>query len=83
MDGEGYISFNLENKTVSYDVPENNRSVERARESKVGQLFFRTMGNITWTRGSGGTLYGNDEYNIHESRGYDGGGNYVTAKFGK
>lgn len=81
LDGEGSVTFNPENKTVTYDVWENNRAVERARESKVGQLFFRTMKNVNWTRGSGGKLYGNDEYNIHESRGYEGGGNYVTETF--
>jgi len=83
LDGEGSVSFDKECKTVSYDVWENNRSVERARESKVGQLFFRTMSRIEWTRGSGGTLYGNDEYNKHESYGGSGGGNYVTEQFGK
>lgn len=81
LDGEGVIIFNLDNKTVTYDVWENNRSVERARESKVGQLFFKTMSRIEWTRGSGGELYGNDEYNKHESYGGSGGGNYVTATF--
>ena len=81
IDGEGYITFDPKTKTVAYNVGENNRAVERARESAVGRLFFRTMNNVTWTRGSGGELYGNDEYNQHESYGGSGGGNYVTATF--
>ena len=83
IDGEGYITFDPNTKTVTYNVGENNRAVEHARESKVGALFFRTMNRIEWTRGSGGCLYGNDEYNKHESYGGSGGGNYITARFGK
>ena len=79
VDGEGYITFNPQEKTVTYSVDENNRAVEHARESNVGKLFFRTMNSINWTRGSGGSLYGNDEYNRHESYGGSGGGNYTTA----
>jgi len=82
VDSEGDIVFNPESKIVMYDVMENNRAVERARESKVGQLFFRTMDRIEWTRGSGGEIVGNDEYN--RDCGYAGGGaNYVTQTFGK
>jgi len=79
---EGCLTFNLEDKTVSYSVPENNHAVEHARGSQTGKLFFRTLNNIKWTRGSGGCLYGNDEYNTHESYGSGGGGNYVTQTFG-
>ena len=83
LDGEGSVSFDKERKTISYDVWENNRAVERARETAVGRLFFNTMRKVNWTRGSGGTLYGNDEYNKHESYGGSGGGNYITEQFGK
>jgi len=80
---EGVVSFNLEDKTVSYSVPENNHACEYARETHVGKLFFRTMARIEWTRGSGGCLYGNDEYNRDDGYGNAGGGNYVTQTFGK
>lgn len=83
INGEGWISFDPEHKTVTYNVGENNRAVERARESYVGKLFFRTMKNVNWTPNSGGTLYGNDEYNRENSYGDVGGGNYVTAQFGR
>lgn len=82
MDGEGRIVFDPEDKVVTYGVPENNHAVEHARNSKVGRLFFRTMGNINWTRGSGGCLYGNDEYNRDAAYGESGGSNYVTAQWG-
>jgi len=79
----GAVIFDAEDKTVSYSVPENNHACEHARESHVGKLFFRTMARIEWTRGSGGCLYGNDEYHRDAGYGNDGGGNYVTQTFGK
>jgi hypothetical protein len=79
---EGQITFINGDKSVAWYVSENNRAVEACRESKVGSLFFRTLGKVEWTRGSGGEIAGNDEYN-REDCGVGGGGNYVTATFGK
>lgn len=72
-------------RCVVWDVSENNRAVERARGSVMGKALFAALYRIGssngWTRGSGGKIVGNDEYN-RESR-YDGGGaNYVTAEYG-
>jgi len=75
----GAVIFDAEDKTVTYSVPENNHACDNARESHVGRLFFRTMDRINWTRGSGGCLYGNDEYHRDAHHGTGGGGNYVTA----
>lgn len=68
-------------RVVNWSVEENNHAVERAHEHPIGVLFFRALDRIAWTRGTGGQLIGNDEYN-QDSREQGGGGNYVTATFG-
>lgn len=69
-------------RTVTWDVGENNRACEHARATFLGQELFRLLGNITWTRGSGGKIIGNDEYNRDEGGEYEGGGgSYVTSEF--
>lgn len=80
--GEGAITFLNDDKSVVWYVEENNRSVDRCRESKVGGIFFAMLRNITWTRGSGGEIVGNDEYNQEDAHA-GGGANYVTSSFGK
>lgn len=83
-------SFNLPDATirldndlhsVTWDVPENNRAREHARNHPLGKKLFKLLNGITWKRGSGGDIIGNDEYNRDAD--YEGGGaNYVTLSFG-
>ena len=75
------ISFGKDGRHVEWDVNENNHAVETAHDHPVGKAFFRALGKITWTRGSGGTICGNDEYN-RDGEGEGAGGNYVTAEYG-
>ena len=78
--GEACISLDNENKSVIWDVPENNHARDSAREHSLAKEMFRLLDRIVWTRGSGGTIIGNDEYN-RESDYAGGGGNYVTFEF--
>jgi hypothetical protein len=74
------VTFDLKARTVRWGVSENNHAVERARESWLGRAFFRALDRVNWTRGTGGTIVGNDEYNSDSE--YEGGGaNYVTASY--
>ena len=69
---EAGIYFTSKTRTVEWDVPENNRACEAARRHPLAKLFFRRLDGMTWTRGSGGKIIGNNEYN--RDSGYEGGG---------
>lgn len=78
---EGRITVDHATRTITWAVPENNHAVEHARETEMGKAFFRLMASVKWTRGTGGTLAGNDELNC-DSRSEGDAANYVTARFG-
>jgi len=81
--GEASITLTNKTRTVHWDVPENNHAREHAREHVVAKKLFALLDRITWTRGSGGKLVGNDEYARDAGHGCEGGGgNYVTATYG-
>ena len=76
---EGNISF--EGRTVTWAVPENNHAIETARESPVADVFFNALAAITWTRGTGGVFWSNNEYNEGE-HGYGRGPDIMGGTYG-
>lgn len=78
---EGRISISTTGPNVGWDVYEGNHAIEYASNSNMGRVFLSLVSKVQWTRGSGGTIVGNDEYNqsILEA---GGGANYVTRRFG-
>ena len=79
--GEASISFSDDTKkTVIWDVPENNHAPERARDYSLARTFFYELGRIKWTRGSGGEITGNNEYNRDDYES-GGGANYVVSEY--
>lgn len=85
--GDWAIRFNNEAKNVIWDVSENNRARDHARRDPVVQAFFKALSLVEWTRGSGGKIVGNDEYNRESTYeggggGGGGGGNYVCSRYG-
>ncbi len=76
---EARISFN--GRKVTWAVEENNHACENAREHPLAGTFFTNLAKIKWTRGSGGVIVGNNEYN-RDDHGQGGGGNYVVTRFG-
>lgn len=77
----GYFTLNHASKSISYNVEENNRAVEEAAADPFVRRIFGQLNRMTWTRNSGGTIVGNNEYN-RESEYEGGGANYVVYRFG-
>lgn len=78
--GDWSARFDNKTRTVEWYVPENNRAVEHAHEDPFVKFLFKRLGQIKWTRSTGGVIVGNDEYN--QDNAYEGGGgNYVTRRF--
>lgn len=82
VDSDASITFYNKTREVTWNVFENNRAVQHARKHPLGVAFFRALDRIEWTSRTGGVITGNDEYN-RESYDVGGGGNYVTAEYGK
>lgn len=79
--GEAAIKLDDEAHAVSWRVAENNHAVDCARSLPMAKALFGMLARVEWTRGSGGKIVGNDEYNSDSD--YEGGGsNYVTAAYG-
>lgn len=76
----GETTITLCKPLVIWNVPENNHAAERIKEHPVAQAFFRLLDKIEWTRGSGGEIVGNDEYN-RESEHSGGGANYTVREY--
>ena len=68
------------NRTITWNVRENNHAVDHAHATWLGKKVFKLLNKVEWTRATGGVIYGNDEYNRGD-RG-DGGGNYITRAYG-
>jgi len=75
------IYLRNDTNTVIWRVPEGNRVCDDAREEPVARKLFELLDKVEWTRGSGGSIVGNDEYN-RDADWEGGGGNYVKMEFG-
>lgn len=79
---DAYINFDRANSTVTWTVYDNNYSRDRAHEHPATGAFFKALERVRWTRGTGGSMWGNDEYHQDAYSGMDGGGNYSTYAIG-
>ncbi len=79
---DAYVGLRNKGRTVTWSVSENNHAVDRANDHWFAHELFRRLSQITWTRGTGGKILGNDEYNRDAGEGYEGGGgSYVTREY--
>lgn len=79
--GEPRIWFDRAQRTVTWDVPENNHACDGCRNHPVARSLFTALERVRWTRGSGGDIVGNNEYSA-EDRSVGGGGNYLVSRYG-
>jgi hypothetical protein len=77
--GDASVSFNNAGRTVRWNVYENNHAVESAKGHWFAKKFWAAISRITWTRGSGGEVRGNNEYNEDE-HGHQAG-SYTVATY--
>tara|TARA_B100000029_G_scaffold456360_1_gene484315 strand:+ start:38 stop:673 length:636 start_codon:yes stop_codon:yes gene_type:complete len=75
------IGLSNKNKTLYWEVLENNHAVDEAHNHPIAMAVFSALNNVTWKRNSGGIIVANDEYNRQDDSPF-GGGNYVTHAFG-
>lgn len=80
-DTEATITLNPKNRTLVWNVSQNNHAVDRARGHKLGGLLFSILSKVNWTRGTGGVITGNDEYN-RDNKSLGGGRNLLKESFG-
>lgn len=78
---EATIEFDEKSHEVSWSVEENNHACDDAHAHPLAKALFEALAKVKWTRGSGGVIVGNDEYN-RDSRESGGGANYVKDAFG-
>jgi hypothetical protein len=81
--GECTVTLDDKARMVYWGVSENNRACDDAHASVLGRIFFELLNKVVWTRGTGGEIIGNDEYNRDAEDEYaGGGGSYVKRRFG-
>ena len=78
---EGGLEVGFNGREISYSIEENNHSVDHAGNTRLSKAFWRAMNGVLWTRGTGGKIVGNDEYN-REGDEEGGGANYVCHRLG-
>lgn len=75
------VSFCNKTKTVFYEVKYNNHSIEYARESFLGRLFFKLINRVAFTSRTGGYLAAQTEYDQDEEGFYTSP--RITERWGK
>lgn len=66
--GDASITFDPKERTLHWNVSENNHACDRARESFMGKIFFDLLSKVEWTRATGGYIWGKNEYDEDAER---------------
>lgn len=61
---------------------EDSHGCDRPKEHPIARALFAALNKVTWTRGSGGKILGNNEYSEEAGRYSEGaGGSYTVMEF--
>jgi len=60
--GNAEISFDDASRTIIWSVESSDRGVRTSWEHPVGIAFKNVLDSITWSRNTGGSIYGGDDY---------------------
>lgn len=66
-------------RSVNWSVSRNKRANDEALEHPTALLLFKELNKVPWTRGSGGIISADDEYNRYEAEAPE----YVLRSFGQ
>lgn len=78
--GEGSIAF--KGNAVTWHA-EDSHACDRPNAHPVAIALWQALDRVTWTRGSGGEIRGNDEYSEEAGRHSTGtGGSYLVREYG-
>lgn len=61
-EGDLSVAFDRESASLIWHIAENNHSVDLGNRTELARVVMRELRKVKWTRGTGGTIYGGDEY---------------------
>lgn len=80
--GEAKISLYPDKRVVIWRVGENNHACEYAHAEPMARVFWSALSRVEWTRGTGGRLWGSDEYAEDAARERGGDPNRTKQTWG-
>lgn len=75
----GAASVTFDGRKLHWEVADNNHAVDTARAQFLWRTLEQALRSVKWTRGTGGIIAGNDEYNEDA---WGASGDYITARYG-
>lgn len=78
---EGAVIIDWKGHAITWRVGENNHACDNANATDLARALWSALHCLTWTRGTGGEVVGNDEYN-RDNEDAGGGANYRKHSYG-
>lgn len=79
-DDNWFMSLNNETRSLSWRVPEGTHACREAHSHPFTQALFDALQRVSFSRGKGGVIIGNDSAKCDDTLA-GGGGNYVKQRY--